>query len=60
VHAGFFADAPAVRGVGSTHGEAIWLIDSGRHIRGLYNGTMPLDTERLIEDIATLAGTRGG
>lgn len=59
-HAGFFADAPAVRGVGSTHGEAIWLIDSGRHIRGLYNGTMPLDTERLIEDIATLAGTRGG
>ncbi len=56
-HTGFFADAPAVRGLGATHGETIWLLDSSRRIRGLYNGTMPLDTKRLIEDIATL--TRG-
>jgi protein SCO1/2 len=56
-HASFFADAPAVRGVGATHGETIWLLDPARRIRGLYNGTMPLDTKRLIEDIATL--TRG-
>jgi protein SCO1 len=52
--ASFFAGAPAVRGVGATHGETIWLLDSARRIRGLYNGTMPLDTKRLIEDIATL------
>jgi len=57
-HAGFFADAPAVRGVGATHGETIWLLDSSRRIRGLYNGTMPLDTKRLIEDIATLTGSK--
>ena len=59
-HASFFADAPAVSGVGATHGETIWLFDSARRIRGLYNGTMPLDTKRLIEDIATLTAKRGG
>jgi protein SCO1/2 len=44
----------------ATHGETIWLIDGSRRIRGLYNGTMPLDSKRLMEDIATLAGSRGG
>jgi protein SCO1/2 len=57
-HASFFADAPAVRGTGATHGETIWLLDSARRIRGLYNGTMPLDTKRLIEDIATLTRSK--
>jgi protein SCO1/2 len=56
----FFADAPAVRAAGATHGETIWLIDSQRRIRGLYNGTMPLDTKRLVEDIATLTHAHGG
>jgi protein SCO1/2 len=59
-HESFFADAPAVRAAGTTHGETIWLIDTQRRIRGLYNGTMPLDTRRLVEDIATLTHARGG
>lgn len=61
--ASFFANTPIVRAAGATHGETIWLIDPSRRIRGLYNGTMPLDSRRLIEDIATLAGpkqNRGG
>jgi protein SCO1/2 len=56
----FFATTPIVRAAPATHGETIWLIDPSRRIRGLYNGTMPLDTRRLMEDIATLAGSRGG
>jgi protein SCO1 len=59
-HASFFANTPVVRAAGTTHGETIWLIDQSRRIRGLYNGTMPLDSKRLMEDIATLAGPRGG
>ena len=59
-HDAFFATAPAVRAAGATHGETIWLVDPARRIRGLYNGTLPLDTKRLMEDVATLAGTRGG
>ena len=53
----FFATTPLP--AAATHGETIWLIDGSRRIRGLYNGTMPLDSKRLIEDIATLAGSRG-
>ena len=58
--ASFFATTPIVRASPATHGETIWLIDPSRRIRGLYNGTMPLDSRRLMEDIATLAGSRGG
>ncbi len=36
------------------HSENFFLIDQHRRIRGVYNGTLPLDVERLIEDIATL------
>ncbi len=53
----FFATTPMLRpvaGADGTHGEAIWLVDASRHIRGLYNGLMPLDTRRLIDDIALL------
>jgi protein SCO1 len=55
----FFVTTPLLRSADSgptTHGETIWLLDQSRRIRGLYNGTMPLDTKRLMEDIATLAG----
>ena len=36
------------------HTESIVLIDQNRHIRGIYNGTLPLDMTRLIEDIYLL------
>jgi protein SCO1/2 len=50
----FFANSPIIRGADATHGETIWLLDQSRRIRGVYNGTMPLDTERLEADVATL------
>ncbi|HEV8410831.1 MAG TPA: SCO family protein [Gemmatimonadaceae bacterium] len=56
----FFGTTPVSAASPATHGETIWLIDGSRRIRGLYNGTMPLDSKRLMEDIATLAGSRGG
>jgi protein SCO1/2 len=55
----FFATTPMPRASPATHGETIWLIDSSRRIRGLYNGTLPLDSKRLMEDVATLIGPRG-
>ena len=36
------------------HTENIWLVDTKGHIRGVYNGTLPLEMTRLIEDIYTL------
>jgi len=36
------------------HTENLVLIDQNRHIRGVYNGTLPLETKRLIEDIKHL------
>lgn len=33
------------------HTESIILVDDNRHIRGVYNGTLPLDVRRLIDDI---------
>ncbi|WP_420583203.1 SCO family protein [Reichenbachiella sp.] len=36
------------------HTENIILIDTKRRIRGVYNGTLPLEIKRLIEDIQTL------
>jgi protein SCO1 len=50
----FFANSLMVRATGATHGETMWLLDESRRIRGVYNGTMPLDTERLEADVATL------
>lgn len=36
------------------HTEHFLLIDGKGRIRGIYNGTLELETERLIEDVATL------
>jgi protein SCO1/2 len=36
------------------HTENFFLIDKNKRIRGVYNGTLPADTERLITDIKTL------
>jgi protein SCO1/2 len=36
------------------HTENVLLIDKHRRIRGVYNGTLPLEMERLIEDIGEL------
>lgn len=36
------------------HTEKLILIDQSSHIRGVYNGTLPLDTKRLIADIYQL------
>lgn len=36
------------------HTENFILVDKHRRIRGVYNGTLPLEMERLGEDIATL------
>jgi protein SCO1/2 len=36
------------------HTEHLLLIDKNKHIRGIYNGTLPLDAERLISDIRVL------
>jgi protein SCO1/2 len=36
------------------HTENCMLIDKHRRIRGVYNGTLPLEMERLIDDIETL------
>lgn len=39
---------------GFTHSGGLLLIDRNRHIRGVYNGTKPEETQRLINDIQTL------
>ncbi|MEO9476351.1 MAG: SCO family protein [Cyclobacteriaceae bacterium] len=36
------------------HTEKLILIDQKRRIRGIYNGTLPLDVKRMIEDIRQL------
>jgi protein SCO1 len=36
------------------HTENLILVDKNRHIRGVYNGTLELETQQLIEDIRTL------
>ncbi|MEQ9423018.1 MAG: SCO family protein [Cyclobacteriaceae bacterium] len=36
------------------HTENVVLVDRKRRIRGVYNGTLPLDMKRLIEDIESL------
>lgn len=39
---------------GFTHSGGFLLIDKNRHIRGVYNGTNPEETKRLINDIQIL------
>ena len=36
------------------HTEKFFLIDSNNKIRAIYNGTLPLETRRMIEDIKSL------
>ena len=36
------------------HTENVALIDQKRRIRGVYNGTLPLEMKRMMEDIETL------
>lgn len=36
------------------HTEHLLLIDQQKHIRGIYNGTLPLEADRLIADIREL------
>ena len=39
---------------GYIHSGSLILIDRQRHIRGMYDGTDPLETDRLIHDIQIL------
>ena len=39
---------------GFTHSGGLLLVDKNRHIRGVYNGTKPEETQRLINDIQGL------
>ena len=36
------------------HSENLILIDKNSHLRGLYNGTLPVEANRIIEDISFL------
>jgi protein SCO1/2 len=36
------------------HTENFILVDGKRRIRGVYNGTLPIEMDRIIEDITTL------
>ena len=36
------------------HTEHVLLVDTDGHLRGVYNGTLPLEIDRLIEDVKTL------
>lgn len=53
----YFAEEEAGYNSDSTeflHTEHVLLIDKKGHIRGVYNGTLPLDSDRMIEDIKIL------
>ncbi|MFX6019217.1 hypothetical protein ABTF08_20280, partial [Acinetobacter baumannii] len=39
---------------GFTHSGGLLLVDKNKHIRGVYNGTKPEETVRLITDIKKL------
>jgi protein SCO1 len=40
------------------HTEHCLLVDANGHLRGLYNGTLVLEIDRLIEDLRVLRGNR--
>lgn len=53
----YFADEDLGFGKGTDdflHTENFVLVDGQKRIRGVYNGTLPLDIRRLIEDIRLL------
>jgi protein SCO1/2 len=39
---------------GLVHGGGFLLVDKNRYIRGVYDGTNPIETKRLINDIKLL------
>lgn len=47
-----FADKDAPGGY--IHSGSLLLVDINKHIRGVYNGTIPADTDRLIKDLKSL------
>jgi protein SCO1/2 len=53
----YFAEEKAGYNSDSTeflHTEHVLLVDKNGHLRGIYNGTLALDAERMIEDINIL------
>jgi protein SCO1/2 len=54
----YFADDRRLRGGGDgfLHTEKVLLVDTKGDLRGVYNGTVPFDTDKLIEDIERLSG----
>jgi protein SCO1/2 len=48
------AYADSIAPGGFIHGGGLLLIDKNRHIRGVYDGTNPKETERLLNDMETL------
>ena len=52
--ASYLVDLEADTASGLVHSETFVLIDQQRRIRGIYNGTLAFDVQRLIEDIALL------
>lgn len=47
-----FPDSTAPGGI--VHSAGIYLVDKNHHIRGVYDGTNPKETQRLIMDIKSL------
>src|SRR3990172_6572387 len=50
----FFAEEEAGFNADSTeflHTEHVLLVDKNGHLRGVYNGTLPLEIDRMIEDV---------
>jgi len=52
----YFADTVTSSAITSTflHTENLILVDKNRHIRGVYNGTIPFEVENLIRHISIL------
>ncbi len=50
----YFTDLDSEMTDNQLHSESFFLVDAQRRIRGVYNGTLALDIQRLIEDIAVL------
>ena len=56
----FFANTPMLKARNAPHGETIWLLDGDRRLRGVYNGTQPVDAANLVRDVGLLAAAGTG
>jgi protein SCO1/2 len=57
MHQGYLVPVPASAPVdGIVHTELFVLLDGRQRVRGIYNGTLAIDIDHLIEDIRTLRG----